>query len=132
MTPRRPRSWSVPTATWRSRFRRSCWWRRSAASAARTGRAEVAAGKLPVVGELGARTSVRPQRTANRRAEALTSGNGATSRERGASLATVLLVDDEPDLRQALSEPLCDEGYEVATAANGAVALDHLRSHPAP
>ncbi len=47
-------------------------------------------------------------------------------------MATLLLVDDEADLRQTLSELLSEEGYQVATAAHGAAALEYLRAHPAP
>ena len=35
----------------------------------------------------------------------------------------LLLVEDEPDTRAALEGVLRDEGYRVATAANGAEAL---------
>src|SRR5437763_1451683 len=35
----------------------------------------------------------------------------------------VLVVDDEPDLRQLIAEELADEGHEVACAADGAEAL---------
>jgi CheY-like chemotaxis protein len=44
---------------------------------------------------------------------------------------TVLVVDDDYDLRQTLKEVLQDEGYQVETAANGKEALDVLhRSNP--
>lgn len=36
--------------------------------------------------------------------------------------AFILVVDDEPDIRQLLREILEDEGYDVAVAENGAVA----------
>jgi CheY-like chemotaxis protein len=46
---------------------------------------------------------------------------------------SILIVEDDLDLREALSEVLRDEGYTVAMAADGREALDHLRrqSHPA-
>jgi CheY-like chemotaxis protein len=44
----------------------------------------------------------------------------------------VLLVEDDDSNREALSDFLRDEGYEVAATANGAEALDYLRSSPAP
>lgn len=39
---------------------------------------------------------------------------------------TVLVVDDDPDLRQALVEVLADQGYRTLSAANGAEALAQL------
>ena len=42
----------------------------------------------------------------------------------------ILVVDDEPDVQVLLTELLRDEGYEVATAADGAEALDYLRAAP--
>ena len=39
----------------------------------------------------------------------------------------ILIVDDDRDLREALSEILRDEGYDVAGAADGGEALDRLR-----
>jgi two-component system, OmpR family, response regulator MprA len=38
----------------------------------------------------------------------------------------VLVVEDEPDIRDAVSETLADEGYEVLSAHDGASALDRL------
>lgn len=40
----------------------------------------------------------------------------------------VLVVDDDPDIREAFEEALADLGYRVATAHNGAVAFEWLRS----
>jgi CheY-like chemotaxis protein len=40
---------------------------------------------------------------------------------------TILIVDDEPDLRDALAQILRDEGYQIETAATGLEALDKLR-----
>lgn len=39
----------------------------------------------------------------------------------------VLVIEDEPDIREGLAELLSDEGYQVRTAANGYEALDMLR-----
>jgi two-component system response regulator HydG len=41
--------------------------------------------------------------------------------------ATILIVDDEPELCRALSKLLGRNGYEVVTAGNGEEALLHLR-----
>jgi CheY-like chemotaxis protein len=40
---------------------------------------------------------------------------------------SILIVEDDSDLRQALSDILRDEGYSVAMAADGREALDRLR-----
>jgi CheY-like chemotaxis protein len=42
--------------------------------------------------------------------------------------SSVLVVEDDPDTRDALAEMLEDEGYEVARAANGFEALRQLKS----
>jgi CheY-like chemotaxis protein len=39
----------------------------------------------------------------------------------------VLVVEDERDLREGIAEVLQEEGYEVATAENGAIGLDRAR-----
>jgi DNA-binding response OmpR family regulator len=45
--------------------------------------------------------------------------------------ASVLVVDDESDIREAVSELLADEGYEVHDAGDGAEALRMAREyHP--
>ena len=41
----------------------------------------------------------------------------------------LLVVDDDPDIRECLTEVLSDEGYEVRTAANGVEALEFLRQN---
>ena len=41
--------------------------------------------------------------------------------------AYILVVDDEPDIRQLVKEILEDEGYEVATAENGQAAKESFR-----
>jgi CheY-like chemotaxis protein len=45
---------------------------------------------------------------------------------------SILIVEDDSDLREALSEVLRDEGYSVAMAADGREALDRLRRHLRP
>jgi signal transduction histidine kinase len=42
----------------------------------------------------------------------------------------ILLVDDDPEIRESLSSLLTDEGYEVSTSHDGRQALTLLRSHP--
>ncbi len=41
----------------------------------------------------------------------------------------MLVVDDERDIREAVSEVLKEEGYEVLDANDGAEALRQLRAH---
>jgi CheY-like chemotaxis protein len=50
--------------------------------------------------------------------------------ERFANL--IILVDDDADIREALSEVLEDRGFQVRTASNGQDALTLLRSLSAP
>ena len=40
----------------------------------------------------------------------------------------VLIVEDDPTLREILEEVLCDEGHEVRIAGNGAEGLRRLRT----
>ncbi len=42
----------------------------------------------------------------------------------------VLLVDDDPDIRESLSELLDANGYEVLQAENGQIALEVLKKSP--
>jgi len=45
---------------------------------------------------------------------------------------TILIVDDEPDIRESLSDLLEDEGYAVVTASNGKEGLEQLPRLPRP
>ena len=45
---------------------------------------------------------------------------------------TVLVVDDEPDIRESLRDALEDEGYRVAVARNGREALETLSTLEKP
>jgi CheY-like chemotaxis protein len=48
-----------------------------------------------------------------------------------ANSVAVLVVDDDQDIRETIREVLEAEGYSVATAENGAAALERLRQvHP--
>jgi CheY-like chemotaxis protein len=44
----------------------------------------------------------------------------------------ILVVDDDPDIRESLREVLEDEGYAVTCVGNGREALDHLQKAPRP
>jgi len=44
----------------------------------------------------------------------------------------VLLVEDDPDIREAIGDVLQEEGYTVAMADTGLQALDRLRADPLP
>jgi len=45
--------------------------------------------------------------------------------------ATILVVDDEPQLRRAMKATLTDLGYSVMEAKSGEEALNSLRRDPA-
>jgi CheY-like chemotaxis protein len=45
---------------------------------------------------------------------------------------TILLVEDDFDVREALAETLRDEGYAVECAVDGVQALDYLRAGGRP
>ena len=45
---------------------------------------------------------------------------------------TILVVEDDPDIRELVSEMLAQAGYRVAEAGNGQEALDFLRAHDGP
>jgi DNA-binding NtrC family response regulator len=55
--------------------------------------------------------------------EAPASGN-SRDRAKKSARAAVLVVDDEPLIRWAISETLADRGYEVAEAADAASAIE--------
>ena len=38
-------------------------------------------------------------------------------------MTRVIVVEDEPDIREVVAEALADEGYDVTTATDGASAL---------
>ena len=50
----------------------------------------------------------------------------------GESCTGILIVDDDPDIRDSLREVLEDEGYTVNTVGNGREALDYLHRSPRP
>jgi DNA-binding response OmpR family regulator len=45
-------------------------------------------------------------------------------------LGRILIVDDEPSVREVLSEYFVDQGYDVATASGGAEALTMVEQRP--
>jgi CheY-like chemotaxis protein len=47
----------------------------------------------------------------------------------GSHRCSVLVVDDDAEVRELLRVALTSDGYSVATVANGREALHHLRSH---
>src|SRR5262249_50323711 len=48
------------------------------------------------------------------------------------SCHSILVVDDDPDIRNSLTEILGDEGYRVAGARNGREALEYLKRRTRP
>jgi CheY-like chemotaxis protein len=53
-------------------------------------------------------------------------------RRKAAPAGTVLVVDDDEEVRRLLAEVLESEGYEVAAAGDGEEALEYLRTHHPP
>jgi CheY-like chemotaxis protein len=45
---------------------------------------------------------------------------------------TILVIDDDADIRDAVVEALSDEGYPAVARADGLSALAYLREHPYP
>lgn len=45
---------------------------------------------------------------------------------------TILVVEDDSDIRELISEMLAQAGYRVVEAGNGQEALDFLRAHDGP
>jgi CheY-like chemotaxis protein len=50
----------------------------------------------------------------------------------GSPCTGILIVDDDPDIRDSLREVLEDEGYTVNSVANGREALEYLHHSPRP
>jgi CheY-like chemotaxis protein len=48
------------------------------------------------------------------------------------SRGTILVVDDDRDVREGIADVLIDEGYVVAMASHGAEALAKMRNGPLP
>ncbi|MBA3464332.1 MAG: response regulator [Deltaproteobacteria bacterium] len=46
--------------------------------------------------------------------------------------STILIVDDDDDIRESFCDVLADEGFTVEGARNGQDALDYLESHALP
>src|SRR5262249_20532817 len=81
----------------------------------------------------GASTPPRPSgKSLPRGTRRIPGGSTGTVLDRGLEGRSVLIVEDDFDVRDALSQLLEFEGYLVAGAANGQEAIDHLRSTPPP
>ena len=48
------------------------------------------------------------------------------------SCRSILIVDDDPDVRDAVASVLVDEGYGVTGVGSGREALQHLQDHMLP
>ena len=82
---------------------------------------EAMGGSIAVASAVGrARCSAPSCRAPGERASARTARAADCER-------VVLVVDDDPSIRETLADLLGDEGYRVMTAINGAEALDMLR-----
>jgi CheY-like chemotaxis protein len=45
---------------------------------------------------------------------------------------TILVIDDDADILESLTDALYDEGYQVASARDGFEGLEYLRGKPRP
>ncbi len=54
----------------------------------------------------------------------------ATDEQQEPGAQHILIVDDDDQIRAILEQALLDEGYEVAVAADGLAALEHVQAHP--
>src|SRR6266542_989637 len=72
-------------------------------------------------------------RTANRHRACARTGTRVGEGEpmKPSTSLPVLVVDDNEDVREAVSEVLRTEGFGVASAANGKEALTYLQTHDA-
>lgn len=50
----------------------------------------------------------------------------------GQHIASILIVEDDIDIRSALVQILHLEGYSTAEASNGKEALEYIRNNPSP
>jgi CheY-like chemotaxis protein len=55
----------------------------------------------------------------------------STGSSGGPGATTVLVVEDDPDVREAISEALADSGFRAVTATDGRDALSYLRKRGA-
>jgi two-component system, OmpR family, KDP operon response regulator KdpE len=60
------------------------------------------------------------------------SGTHHISEGSGTAQHRIMLVDDDEDVREAVSSALTEAGYDVVVAREGAEALDALRNSSAP
>jgi two-component system cell cycle sensor histidine kinase/response regulator CckA len=84
-------------------------------------------GDIEVVSQVGLGTTFRILLPATERTASRGAGPDVTS---GAAGQTVLVVDDEDIVRRMASAALKSRGFGVICAANGAEAVDVLRTHP--
>jgi two-component system cell cycle sensor histidine kinase/response regulator CckA len=63
---------------------------------------------------------------------ASTDQKGAVSVKAAGGKETILLVEDDPTIKNTMEEVLTSLGYKVLTAENGKVALKKAKKHPGP
>lgn len=94
------------------------------------GFAKQSGGQLVIKSEVDHGTTVRLYLPQAPQAEVPTESGDAVARELEAQGETVLVVEDEPDMRQIAVSLLHDLGYQVLEADHGAAAIAALKTEP--
>jgi CheY-like chemotaxis protein len=87
-------------------------------------------GNVKINSELGQGTSVKIYLPRYHSEEEIVGAEPAMIIPRGRKTETILMVEDDEDVRNYTRESLHELGYRVLEAANGRIALELIRRHP--